>query len=250
ARPSKHANDPPGLAAALHRLYVAERRSSTEIGRLLGMSDRLIRNRLAELGIPRRTRGRCHREDRQQVDADRMTRMVLVDDLSALDISRRTGEPYGAVLRTAHELGLPVRLYGDSSPATGPRDIELLCALYSDPQVHDALESHQVLPVAPGAARWQRFPVPVELTKSLLCDLYLDCGLSCHHIELLTGAPRATVRHRLQQHGIPRRPAGGRAPFRRRAGSSMSSTTRCSAGCDCRSCSSRAPTAASTPLRS
>jgi hypothetical protein len=47
---------------------------------------------------------------------------------------------------------------------------------------------------APAACRcgpiWERFPVPHRLTADLVAGLlYEGCGLSPHHIELLTGRP-------------------------------------------------------------
>ena len=88
--------------------------------------------------------------------------------------------------------------------------------LYDDPLVQECLRRHN-LPVArePGPLP-QRFPVPFRLTEGLLRDMYIDCGLSTVHIELLTGQPADTVRKMMTRAGITRRPPGGRSPFLRR----------------------------------
>jgi hypothetical protein len=99
-------------------------------------------------------------------------------------------------------------------PWRGPSEIELLTALYADPDVRQVLDGHGV-PVASLAAgpAWKRFPAPQPLTAGLVSDLYEGCGLSLHHIELLTGRPAAAVGAFLRVSGIKLRPPGGRSPF-------------------------------------
>jgi hypothetical protein len=98
-------------------------------------------------------------------------------------------------------------------PRRGPSEVELLTALYADPEVRQVLDRHAV-PVADltGPA-WKRFPKPQPLTVGLVSDLYECCGLGLHHIELLTGRPAAAVGALLRSSGVKLRPPGGRSPF-------------------------------------
>ena len=113
------------------------------------------------------------------------------------------------VLRSARDQGLPDRV-GGAPPSRGPSEIELLAALYADPQVRAILERHNV-PVVPGTGPiWERFPVPHRLTTDLVADLYDGCGLSLSHTEMLTGRPAAAAAALLRASGRQLRPAGGR----------------------------------------
>jgi hypothetical protein len=67
-----------------------------------------------------------------------------------------------------------------------------------------------------GGPIWQRFPVPLPVGHELAEELYVVCGLSLRHIELLSGQPAETIRALLHARRIKLRPAGGRSPFMRR----------------------------------
>ncbi len=105
---------------------------------------------------------------------------------------------------------------GGSEPRRGPSEIELINALYADPDVRETLRRYNVPQVAPGGAIWERFPDPAPLSPGLARDLYDTCGLATTHIELLTGQPADSVRKALRKAGVSLRPAGGRSPFFRR----------------------------------
>lgn len=214
ARPWTRSPEPAGLRESLAFLYTQQRLSSMQIAELLDMSDRQVRLKLQEFGIRRRTRGRCNREDRHHVDPDLVRELLLEKGLPGTTVSDKTGEPYAAVLRTAHTLGLPVQVSGQ--PGKGPTHLETLHALYSDDLVRAALRRFHVPRVPAGPALAARFPQPVPLTPELLAALYLECGLSTTHIELLTGHPASTVQRHLKTYQIPLRQAGGRAPIWRR----------------------------------
>jgi hypothetical protein len=98
-------------------------------------------------------------------------------------------------------------------PPRGPSEIELLIALYADPEVRRVLERHGVPVATLAGPAWARFPAPQPLTPGLVGDLYEGCGLSLHHIELLTGRPAAAAGAVLRASGIKLRPPGGRSPF-------------------------------------
>lgn len=102
------------------------------------------------------------------------------------------------------------------SSSRGPSEVELLTALYADPDVRRVLEKHGVPVAILTGPVWKRFPAPQPLTADLVSDLYEGCGLGLHHIELLTGRPAAAAGAVLRAKGIALRPAGGRSPFMRR----------------------------------
>jgi hypothetical protein len=102
------------------------------------------------------------------------------------------------------------------SSSRGPSEIELLAALYADSEVRGVLDKHSVPVVTLTAPAWKRFPAPQPLTTALVSDLYEGCGLSLHHIELLTGRPAAAVGAVLRTNGVKLRRAGGRSPFMER----------------------------------
>jgi hypothetical protein len=197
------------------RLYVDAGLTSLEIAALAGLPERTVRDRLRTRGVRMRTRGPLNREDRLAVSADVLEQLYVAAGLTAADIGRLLGVSRHVVLRAAHDEGLPVRI-GGPEPSSGPADIELIEALYADPLVQRALARHGIAPARAGGAIWQRFPIPHRVTPELAEDLYVTCGLSVRHVELLTGQPSQTILRLLRRRGIARRPAGGRSPFMRR----------------------------------
>lgn len=215
-RPRRRIPDPPGLPALLEELYVRRRLTSGQIGGLLGMPERRVRERLSEYGIPVRTRGRCNREDRIKLPAEQLKEMYVLDEMSADQVARALGVSRQVVLRNAHDLGLPVRFPSPSAAGVTDREIQLIEALYTDPLVDETLRRHRIPRVPAGGPIWQRFPTPVPIGGGLLHELYIVCGIGSQHIELLTGHPSATVRRIMTGCGIPLRQPGGRSPFLRR----------------------------------
>jgi hypothetical protein len=202
-------------AETLRFLYVDCRFSSVEIGRGLGLSDRFIRSRLKLWGIERRSRGQWNRFDRTEVFPNELQSPYVEQEWSASAVGRELGVSRGIVLRSAHSHGLPVRTGGSSEPSE-EYSIVLINALYDDPCVADALARHGVSVVREPGPLWERFPVVVHLSRALLDDLYTHCGLSCFHIELVTGVPVPTILRRLDEVAIAKRGRGGRSPFMRR----------------------------------
>ena len=203
------------LDALMTRLYQEQRMPSTQIAVLAGIPDHAVLSRLRARGVPIRSRGRNNREDRVNVSPDDLTDLYLHAGLSSDEVGRLLGVSHRIVLRSAHDQGLPVRV-GGAPPTRGPADIELLAALYADPEVRRVLDLHGVPVVPEPGPIWERFPAPHPLTPALVTDLYEGCGLSSQHIELLTGRPAAAARALLRASAVPLRPAGGRSPFMRR----------------------------------
>lgn len=196
-------------------LYLREKLTCYQISVLTGIPARTIRNRLVRHGVAMRTRGRMNREDRLVVDPGSLVELYQSAGLSAAEVGRLLGVSRQVILRAAHENGLPVRT-GGPPPRNGPSDIELIDALYADPDVKRALARFGMPVVPAGGPIWQRFPAPLAVTPDLVTELYISCGLTTTHIELLTGQPAASISRLLRLAGVTLRPAGGRSPFRRR----------------------------------
>lgn len=199
----------------LRSLYVGRQMSSVEIGRVLGVSDRFLRSRMKLWGIETRSRGQWNRFDRSDVDPADLRPLYVEKEWSASITGSELGVSGNIVLRSAHTNGIPVRAGGSTRPPES-YDILLIEALYDDPGIAEVLARHHIAIVREPGPIWSRFPKAIELTEPILRDLYLGCGVSSFHIELLTGAPAATIFRRLEEFGIERRGRGGRSPFMRR----------------------------------
>lgn len=215
ARPERRRGDPANLPGILADLYVSQRLTTLQIAAVLGIPDRTVRDRLRRYGIKTRSKGDREREHRRILPADALQDLYSRDGLSADDVGQKLGASRTVVLRNAHELGLAVRT-GGAVPQSGAEEIQLISALHADPFVDATLAEYQILPVPAGGQIWQRFPVPVPLSRQLVEDLYWRCGVGIHHIELLTGQPAQTVADFMRRAGIAIRHPGGRSPFLRR----------------------------------
>lgn len=157
------------------------------------------------------------------VDREFVT-MLLYEALADVTVRRGarradTGEWLDQIMADLpQEHQVPATQVAPSSPSSsrGPSEIELLSALYADSEIRGVLDRHGVPVVTLAAPTWKRFPAPQPLTAALVSDLYEGCGLSLHHIELLTGRPAAAVGVVLRTSGVKLRPAGGRSPFMER----------------------------------
>jgi hypothetical protein len=141
--------------------------------------------------MPRLRAGAVRRMTRRSAERERL-------DQAIAELSREDLLP---VMRTA------------PPPGRGPSEAELLTALYADPEVRQVLDRHRVPVATLAGPAWTQFPAPQLLTTGLVGDLYEGCGLSLHHIQLLTGRPAAAVGALLRSSGIKLRPPGGRSPF-------------------------------------
>jgi transposase len=212
------------MTGLMERLYQQLGLNSGQISVLTGIPERTVRDRLRARGVRFRTRGPYNRQDRVTVPADTLAELYLRAGLSAAEAGKRLGVSGRVVLRAAHDQGLPVRI-GGPEPRSGPTEIELVDALYADPLVRQVLARYAIARRPAGGPIWHRFPDPLAVGPELAKELYVACGLSLRHIELLTGQPAETIRDLLHTHGVTLRPAGGRSPFMRRwRGSSAGET--------------------------
>lgn len=214
-RPRKTGGQPAVNDEDLRRLYLQSRLTARQISAQTGIAEQAVRDRLRAAGVHMRSRGRGNREDRRTVPAEAVAELYVRAGLSAAETGRLLGVPGRVILRTAHDLGLPVRL-GGPHRRRGPTEIELVDALYADPLVRSALVRHGIPQIPADGPIWQRFPVAQEIGLELAAELYIQCGLGLRHIELLSGQPAETVRALLHKQGVRLRGAGGRSPFIRR----------------------------------
>ena len=214
-RPLRRPGEPPGLAQLVAELYQVGRLSSRQIAAITGVPERTVRDRLRRYGVQPRSRGAWNREDRRTVPAETLCHLYEQLGLTAAEVGRLIGASRKTVLRSAHDLGIPVRV-GGAVPVRGPDEIELVRALYADDLFAAVLAAHDIPQVPPGGPIWERFPEPIPLSTPLVKDLYWHCGAGLSHIELLTGQPAMTVRGFMRREGIPLRHPGGRTPFLRR----------------------------------
>jgi hypothetical protein len=156
-----------------------------------------------------------NREDRIAAPPEALLELYVRGGLSAAETGQLLGLPSRVVLRTAHDLGLPVRM-GGPAPRYGPSDIELVNALYADPLLRPLLARHAIPVVPAGGAIWERFPARLGLSPELVTQLYVDCGLGTRHIELISGIPAKGIGDMLRRQGVPLRSQGGRSAFMRR----------------------------------
>ena len=147
-RPERRHGDPPDLAEVLTGLYVRQRLTIAQAGALLGIPARTVRDRLRRYGIQARTRGGWEREDRRVLPPGALWDLYSRDGLSADDVGRKLEASRKAVLRNAHDQGLPVRV-GGAVRQSGPAEIELISALYADALVDSVLSGHKI-PRVPG----------------------------------------------------------------------------------------------------
>jgi hypothetical protein len=191
-RPARRAAEDERLDQIMARLYQVHRMPPGQIAELAGVAEYAVMSRLRARGVRIRSRSRTD----QPVDAP--------DDLAVLYLQAEI---------SADEVG---RLPGRAPSPHGPSELDLLAALYADPEVLRALDRHGVPVVTMAGPILKRFPAPQPLTVGLVTDLYAGCGLSTHHIELLTGRPAAAAAALLRASGVRLRAAGGRSPFMRR----------------------------------
>ena len=214
-RPLRRLADPPNLPQLVAELYETKKPSSRDIAVVTGVPERTIRDRLLRYGIRIRSRGGWNREDRRTLPEGELRELYEQLGMTASQVGMLVGASRNTVLRSAHALGIPVRL-GGAVALSGPDEIELVKALYEDEFIGSVLQAYDVPPVPPGGPIWARFPEPIPLSAPLVKDLYWHCGAALNHIELLTGQPAMTVRGFMHREGIPLRPPAGRSPFLRR----------------------------------
>jgi len=201
------------LSKRIRSLYVEHRLSRHEIAEQLDIPEHTIRIVLERLGIKTRTRGRLNREDRTRIPPSELERLYVRQQLTMAQVAAKLGTSLSVVAASLHDFGIGVRR---PTGRAHSEEVRVLNALYRDCGVLAVLARHGVPSAAMPGQLAERLPERVPLTEALVRELYLGCGLSAVHIEMLTGNPAVEVYRTLTRFGIPRRSAGGLSPWRRR----------------------------------
>jgi hypothetical protein len=144
---------------------------------------------------------------------------LYVKGMTMQEVGARLGVSTATVSAALHAAKVPVRHGGGTRPEAQGPPRTLIADRYADPDVIAALRRHQV--EVPDEAEWHvngpfQTHVPLPVPATLLRELYIDIGLSIHHIALLIGLGGMATRNRLIQAGVPFRPSRGRCPWNRR----------------------------------
>lgn len=214
-RPRHHRRHvvPAEITDQIRDLYVEHRLPRRRIAEKLDLAEHTVRTTLDRIGVDTRTRGGFNREDRTRIPANVLRLLYERQQLTVAQVAARLNSTPAVVSASLHEHGIPVRRPTWQTP---PEQVCVLNELYADAVLLAVLRRHGVPRRSRPGGLASRFPEPVPLTVPLLHDLYVECGLSAKHIELLTGQPSVQVYRHLAAHGVPRRPAGGLSPWRRR----------------------------------
>ena len=204
---------PEEVTDRIRELYVDHRLARRQIAEKLDLAEHTVRTTLYRIGVETRTRGAFNREDRTRIPANVLRRLYVRQQLTVAQVAAQLNSTPAVVSASLHEHGIPVRRPTWQAP---PEQVCVLNELYADPELLAVLRRHGVPRTSRPGGLANRFPAAVPLTAALLHDLYVECGLSAKHIELVTGQPSVQVYRHLAAHGVPRRRAGGLSPWRRR----------------------------------
>jgi len=167
-----------------------------------GVSDEYLRRRIAETGLTRRP-GTFAPRSAWSPDVLRVKAVQLyATGMTMREVGARLGMSGGTVSAALHAAKVPVRPGGGARPEAHGAPRTLISDLYADPDIVVALRRHDV--EVPDEADWQvtdafHSYVPLPVPAALLRELYVDIGLSIHHIAMLIGLGDFATRSRLIQ---------------------------------------------------
>lgn len=144
-----------------------------------------------------------------ELDPRELRHLYVGEQWTAHQIAAEFGVDPALVTFALHSHRIPVRHGGHG---TQDDAVELLDALYADPDVVAVLNRHEVPLRRRAGTLAQRFPQPAPLSVGLVADLYDTLGLSTIQVSLLTGHTGSNVLEVLRHHGIPSR-RGSRSPW-------------------------------------
>ena len=205
--------------AALERIYRRQGMTIAEAAAHFGVSEEYLRRRVTEAGLTRRPGTFAPRSAwAPQVLQTRAVKLYA-DGLTMREVGARLGVSASTVSTALHAAKVPVRPGGGARPEAQRPPRTLISDLYADPGIVAALRRHHVR--VPDEADWHvtgpfHTYVPLPVPAALLRELYVDIGLSIHHIGLLIGLGDIATRNRLIQAGVTFRPSPGRCPWNRR----------------------------------
>ena len=213
-------SDPKADTHQLVELYVHQRLTTREVAAELGISKDRVIQALTAAGIPRRPQSvRRPRGARAAVTDTALAEVYHRQGMTIAQAATHFGVSDEYVRRRVAEAKVPVRPGGGTRPEAQGPPRTLISDLYADPDIVAALRRHQV--EVPDEADWHvtgpfQTYVPLPVPATLLRELYVDIGLSIHHIALLIGLGDLATGNRLTQAGVPLRPGPARCPWNRR----------------------------------
>lgn len=199
-------------AADLRQHYCHDQLTLVQVAKLYQTSGPVVRRWLVDAGIavaPRTTRA-----TRRQLNSGLLRQLYLDREWSAEQIAVDQDVTLTLVLRTLHEHGVAVRP-GGRPPSRGtavPMDPRLV-ALYQDVEVTELLRRYRIPRREQTGTITERFPSPVPISTPFLRAAYITVGLSCQHLEWLTGHPAEQILTLLHDNGIAVRAAGAFSPW-------------------------------------
>ena len=204
---------------ALAEVYHRQRMTIAQAATHFGVSDEYLRRRIAEAGLTRRPGTFAPRSPWSPQVLQAKAVQLYGTGMTMRQVGARLGVSSGTVSQALHAAKVPVRPGGGSRPEAQGMPRTLISDLYADPDIVAALRRHHVQ--VPDEADWQvtdafHSYVPLPVPAALLRQLYVDIGLSIHHIALLIGLGDFATRNRLIQAGVTFRPAPQRCPWNRR----------------------------------
>jgi hypothetical protein len=204
---------------ALAEVYHRQDMTIAEAATHFGVSEEYVRRRVAEAGLTRRPGPFAPRSAWSPDVLQARAGKLYEKGMTMREVGARLGVSTSTVSAALHAAKVPVRPGGGTRPEAQGPPRTLIADLYADPDVIAALRRHQV--EVPDEAEWHvtgpfQTYVPLPVPATLLRELYVDIGLSIHHIALLIGLGDMATRNRLIQAGVPFRPSRGRCPWNRR----------------------------------
>jgi transposase len=204
---------------ALAEVYHRQDMTIAEAATHFGVSEEYVRRRVAEAGLTRRPGPFAPRSAWSPDVLQARAGKLYEKGMTMREVGARLGVSTSTVSAALHAAKVPVRPGGRTRPEAQGPPRTLIADLYADPDVIAALRRHQV--EVPDEAEWHvtgpfQTYVPLPVPATLLRELYVDIGLSIHHIALLIGLGDMATRNRLIQAGVPFRPSRGRCPWNRR----------------------------------
>ena len=205
--------------AALADVYHRQGMTIAQAAAHFGVSDEYLRRRITEAGLTRRPGTFAPRSAWAPDELQARVVALYGTGMTMREVGARLGVSSGTVSNVLHAAKAPVRPGGGSRPEADGPPRTLIADLYADPDVVAALRRYQVR--VPDEADWHvagafQTYVPLPVPAALLKELYVDVGLSVHHIGLLIGLGDLATRNLLIQAGVTFRPAHQRCPWNSR----------------------------------
>ena len=188
----------------LRRMYVVEKRSSSEIGKMWGCSESVVLNRLRENNIQRRVR-------KLNIPPNDLYRMYVLEKKSVLQISKKYNCGTHGVYNHLRKNNVPLRQRGNESRLEIPKEALHKMHIVNHKSIrkiaeelgHDARTVRRHMVEHDVQIRQQTTTRRAEISRDTLHRLYVVDKKSSAQIAEQFGCSLETILNRLRQHGIP-----------------------------------------------